>query len=163
MYDYWISSPGRLKWVKGSEGKGCVFCKIARGDKKIPAKVLYKNDRFMVIMNIFPYNTGHLQVMPVKHLSKVEGLSDKDLSDLFILVKKCMKLLKAAINPLGFNVGFNQGGDIAGASIQHIHIHIVPRFKRDIGFIDVIGKTKVLPVDIEQVFKDLKKHVDILK
>lgn len=163
MYRYWLNSPSRMKWVKRKHGKGCLFCKIAKGDKKTRAEILYKDKKFMVIMNIFPYNTGHLQVSPVKHVTALEGLDDKDVSAMFILVKKCVKVLKRVLKPMGFNIGINQGGDIAGASVQHLHIHIVPRFKRDLGFIDIIGGTKVLPEPVDKTYKRLKKYVKMLE
>lgn len=152
-----------MKWVKKKHGKGCLFCKIAKSDKKISSKILYNDGKFMVVMNIFPYNTGHLQVLPVKHVTTLEGLDDKDISTMFVLVKKCLKLLKKVLQPLGFNIGINQGGDVSGASVQHLHIHIVPRFKRDLGFIDLISGTKVLPEPVDETYKRLKRHVKMLE
>lgn len=163
MYEHWLSSPGRMGWLKGKQIEGCVFCRIAEGDKRVPSRVLHRGKKFMVIMNIFPYNAGHLQVLPVKHVLNIEDMSDADVSEMFILVKRCMILLKKVLSPLGFNMGVNQGGDVAGASIDHLHIHIVPRYRRDFGFMEVIGKTKVLPIDVDETFSRLKKHVDILK
>jgi len=166
MYQHWLTSPGRLEWVKNAPKKGkggCIFCRIAKGDKKIPSRVLYRNENFLVIMNIFPYNTGHLQVLPVKHVINLEDMEERQVSGMFVLVKKCMKLLKKVVQPEGFNVGFNQGGDVAGASIEHLHVHIVPRFRRDFGFMDVISGTKVLPESINDTYRGLKKHIKILE
>jgi diadenosine tetraphosphate (Ap4A) HIT family hydrolase len=152
-----------MKWVKKKQAKGCLFCNIAKGDKKTPSEILYNDGKFMVLMNIFPYNTGHLQVLPVKHVAAIEDLDDKDVSAMFILVKKCVKLLKKVLQPLGFNIGINQGGDVAGASVEHLHIHIVPRFRRDLGFIDLISSTKVLPEPVGETYKKLKRHAKILE
>ena len=162
MYHNWLCSPVRMKWIGGKKPSGCVFCKIAKGDSKVPGKILYRDKRFMVLMNIFPYNTGHIMVMPVKHARLLEDLDDDDTAGLFVLVKKCVNLLKKAINPAGFNIGLNEGGS-AGASIPHIHVHIVPRFSGDLGFIDVIGATKVMPEPVDVTFKKLKKHVKMLE
>ena len=163
MYNHYLCSPSRMGWVKKPKPSGCIFCRIAKGDSKIPSKILYKNDEFMVMMNIYPYNTGHLQVSPLKHVTRLEDLSDEELSKLFILVKKCHNLLNKVLSPMGFNTGFNQGGDFAGASVDHLHIHIVPRFRRDFGFIDLIGRTKVLPEPVDTTFKKLKRHVKMLE
>jgi diadenosine tetraphosphate (Ap4A) HIT family hydrolase len=116
----------------------------------------------MVIMNIFPYNTGHLQVIPVKHATALEELDDKTVSELFVLVKKCLKLLKKVLGPEGFNIGINQGENVAGASIPHLHIHIVPRYRNDFGFMEIIAKTKVLPESVDETYEKLLKNVKIL-
>jgi len=166
MYHSWLCSPSRMEWVKNpgkKAGKGCLFCKMAKGDKEIPSLVLRKDGKFMVAMNIFPYNVGHLQVLPVKHYDALEEMGDKDVSQMFILVKKCVKLLKKVLDPLGFNIGFNQGGDVAGASIKHLHVHIVPRFKRDFGFIDILSSTKVLSEPVDKTYERLKKHARMLE
>jgi ATP adenylyltransferase len=156
-----------MRWVKGNKGKaepkGCLFCRIARNEKKIPQKVLHRAKDIMVIMNVFPYNTGHLQVIPVRHVKNFEELSDGEISSLFSMVKKCVKLLKKVLEPAGFNIGINIGGEVAGASIEHLHIHIVPRFRRDIGFMEATAKTKVLPATLEQTFRELKKESGMLR
>ena len=125
--------------------------------------VVYRNSNFLVVMNIYPYNTGHLQVMPLEHVKNLDDLSDDDVSDMFVLVKKCVKLLKKTLCPEGFNIGLNQGGEAAGASIEHLHIHMVPRFRRDFGFIDIIGETKVLPEPVGETFERLKKNAKMLE
>jgi diadenosine tetraphosphate (Ap4A) HIT family hydrolase len=163
MYHHWLCSPSRMKWVTKKKERGCLFCRIAEGDKKIETKVLYKDKRFMVTMNVFPYNTGHLQVSPVKHVTKLEDLDDDEVSTMFILVKKCQKMLNKVLSPMGFNIGINQGGDFAGASVDHLHVHIVPRFRRDFGFMELIGHTKVLPESVDSTFKRLKRHVKLLE
>jgi diadenosine tetraphosphate (Ap4A) HIT family hydrolase len=163
MYHHWLCSPSRMKWVKKAKPSGCIFCNISKGDKKTKSMVLFRNEYFMVVMNIFPYNTGHLQVSPIRHVTRLEDLSDELLSKLFILVKKCHNLLNKVLSPMGFNTGFNQGGDFSGASVDHLHVHIVPRFKRDFGFIDIISRTKVLPEPVDITFRKLKRHVKMLE
>lgn len=163
MFRSRMYSPKRMNWVGKKHAGGCVFCRIAKGDKKIPTRVVHKDDRFMVVLNMFPYNTGHIQVVPVRHAATIEELEDKDVAEMFVLVKSCLLMLKKAIKPLGFNVGINQGGDVAGASIEHLHVHIVPRFKRDFGFMEIIGSTKVFPEDIDTTYRKLKKHAGMLE
>ena len=166
MYHHWICSPERMKLFehkKAHKHGGCIFCKIAKGDKKVSTKILHKDNKFMVIMNIYPYNTGHLLVMPVKHTTFLEDLPDQDVSALFVLVKKSVKLLKRVIKPDAFNIGLNQGIGVAGASIPHLHIHVVPRFKSDCGFIDMIGSTKILPEAVGVTYKKLRPHAKMLE
>ena len=163
MFSSWLYAPDRLKWVKSEKPqKGCVFCRIG-GDAN-PSKhfILKKAKGFFVVMNIYPYNTGHLQVIPLRHVTTIEELTDEETKDMFVLVKKSVKLLKRVLKPIGFNIGLNQGGSASGASIEHLHVHVVPRFRTDFGFIDVIGGTKVLPEEVGKTFRKLKKEVKIL-
>ena len=165
MIENWMYAPGRLKWVTRPEKSGgkCVFCRIAKDKHKVDSLVLHKGKKFMVIMNLYPYTTGHVQIVPIKHVETLEKLTDKDVSEMFIVVKKTMKVIKKVLNPIGFNVGLNQGGRASGASIDHLHVHIVPRFKTDFGFIDTIGATRVLPERVEDTYKRLKKHEYMLE
>jgi len=162
MFQSYLCSPGRMGWIMGKPAKGCVFCKVAKGDRSVPSKVLYKGERFMVILNIYPYNAGHLQVLPVRHVKEIGELDDTELSAMFVLVKRCTLMLKEALQPLGFNIGINQGGDAAGGSIEHLHIHIVPRYRRDFGFMEIIGGTKCLPISLDDMQKKLKPYVKML-
>ncbi|HIQ49662.1 MAG TPA: HIT domain-containing protein [Nanoarchaeota archaeon] len=159
MFKYWIFSPSRKNWVtknKNSNKEICIFCEIAKGNPDIPSKVVWKNNELMVLMNIYPYNTGHLQVVPVKHVESLEELSEKEYLNLWKYVRKSVMLLKEVLKPKGFNIGINIGEN-AGASIRHLHIHIVPRFERDFGFMEVIAHTKVIPSDIDELHEQLKK------
>ena len=165
MHQSLLCSPSRLGWVKSANKKsrGCVFCKIAKSKRDAANMVIYRNSNFLAVMNIYPYNTGHLQVLPLKHVTNIDDMSDGDVSEMFILVKKCVKLLKKTLCPEGFNIGLNQGGEVSGASIEHLHVHIVPRFRRDFGFIDIIGGTKVLPEPVGKTFEKLKRNAKIME
>ncbi len=162
MFKSWLFSPFRKKWVthgKKESSELCVFCEIAKGNKKIPQKIVWKDNEFMVLMNIYPYNTGHLQVVPRRHVESLEELSQSEYNKLWEIVLKCVELLKRVLNPKGFNIGMNLG-EHAGASIKHLHVHIVPRFERDFGFMEVIAQTKVLPVDIDELHEKLKREAE---
>jgi len=165
MHQSLLCSPSRLGWVKKANGKsrGCVFCKIAKSKRDAANMVVHRSGRFLVVMNIYPYNTGHIQVLPLKHVINLEDLSDEDVSEMSVLVKKCVRLLKKTLCPEGFNIGLNQGGEAAGASIGHLHVHIVPRFRRDFGFIDIIGGTKVLPEPVGKTYEKLKSNAKMLE
>ena len=166
MFESWLFSPFRKKWVKkkGDENKNyCVFCEIAEGNKNIPQRVVWRNKRFMVLMNIYPYNTGHLQVVPTRHVENLEELSEDEYTELWQRVLQCIKLLRKVLEPKGFNIGINIG-EVAGASIRHLHVHIVPRFERDFGFMEIIARTKVIPADMDELHKKLcEKANEIFK
>lgn len=164
MYRNYLWATSRGKWVKRHKKiPGCIFCLMAKGDPRVPAKILHKDKDMMVIMNIFPYNVGHLEVVPVKHVIWLEDLSDREFDKFFRMIRKSIILLKKVLNPKGFNVGLNLGGVISGGSILHLHTQIVPRYEKDLGFMEVTADTKVMPESLEQTKKKLMKYVNILK
>lgn len=164
MYLEHIWATSRGKWVTMPQNKikGCIFCGIAKGDKAIPKKVIHKNKDVMVIMNIFPYNPGHLQVIPIRHVKNLEDLNNGEFVNFFSMAKKSIMLLKKAMKPRGFNIGINIG-NFAGASIEHLHMQIVPRYNREVGFMEITSHTKVMPMSLEEVYRKLLKYKDILK
>ncbi len=162
MFGNYLWATSRKEWIK-EKPKGCIFCGIARDDPKIPKKVLHKDEKLMVIMNVFPYNVGHLQVVPIKHVETLGEMEDGEMTDLFRMVRKATVLLKKTLRPEGFNIGINMGGEVAGGSIGHIHVQVVPRYKKDLGFMEVTADTKVMPESLEETYKKLMKKADILK
>jgi ATP adenylyltransferase len=164
MFSSWLYAPNRMDWVKNPEKrpKGCVFCKIGKDSKPQQHFILHKTARFFVVMNIFPYNTGHLMVVPLRHVKDMDELSDDEVSEMFLVVRKCTRLLRKVLNPVGFNIGLNEGGSCSGASMEHLHVHIVPRYKTDFGFMDIIGGTKVLPEELSGTYRRLMKEVGML-
>jgi diadenosine tetraphosphate (Ap4A) HIT family hydrolase len=164
MYAHYLWATSRMRWVKkpGKKPKGCLFCGIARGDPDIPSKVIHKDRSMMVIMNIFPYNVGHLEVVPVRHVEELGDLSGDEFERFFRMIEKSVVLLRKALNPRGFNIGFNIG-QFSGASIRHLHAQIVPRYERDSGFMEVTAETKVMPESIDQTRKKLMKFAGMLK
>ena len=150
-----------MKWIKSYKKKSakCVFCQIV--NKKEKAFILKEGEIF-VIMNKFPYTTGHLIIFPRRHVKEIEDLKKDELEKLFTTLQNTVKLLKRALQPKGFNIGINIG-EVASASIEHIHIHIVPRFGADAGFMEIFDSTKVMPEPLGKTFKKLKKFSNILK
>ncbi|RLI99549.1 MAG: HIT family hydrolase [Candidatus Aenigmatarchaeota archaeon] len=150
MFRHYLWSPSRKSYVRGHHKiNGCLFCKIVEDSPEVPKKVIFRGRKFVVIMNIFPYSPGHLEIIPVRHVESIEELNKDEYKELWDYVKKGIMLLKAVLRPDGFNVGINLGGDISGASIAHLHIHIVPRYKSN------------PPItDIEKIYKLMIKRID---
>jgi ATP adenylyltransferase len=119
-YNFYIWAPNRAKYSKNKKSmqpyKGCILCGVATGAKGVIKKVLYKDKLMMVIMNVFPYNPGHVQVVPVRHVESLDSLSDEEYSSFFKFIRKSVKLLEKSFSPKGFNIGINIGGDISGGS-----------------------------------------------
>ncbi len=150
----------RMKWIKNykKREKGCILCDIV--NKKERAFVLKKGEIF-VIMNKFPYNTGHLLIFPKRHVKDLEELRRDEAELLFTTLQKTIKLLKKVLNPEGFNIGINIG-KVASASIEHLHIHVVPRFSGDLGFMEIFDSTKVLSEPLHKTFRKLIKFSKLL-
>lgn len=163
MHMDYIWAPGRMKWITGKKPyNGCLFCGIAKNNPKIPKKVIYRDDSMMVLMNIFPYNIGHVQIVPLRHVEWLEELTEEESKDLFSIMKKTMILLKKALKPKGFNAGVNLGSS-SGQSVKHLHFQIVPRYSKEVGFMETLFGTKVMPETIDQTHKRIMKHAKLLK
>ena len=112
----------------------------------------------MVILNKYPYNNGHLLIMPRRHVGELWKLSDDDVANMQILLKHSVKILKKVYSPMGFNVGLNLG-QVAGAGIpDHLHYHVIPRWGGDTNFFPLIAQTKLVIETVEQSFAKLEKH-----
>lgn len=148
-------APWRMDYILSEKEKDCIFCVKPGEDRDRENLVLYRKGLAYVIMNKYPYNNGHLMVVPYFHTSSFQGLSDEALSEMMLLTKYCVECLKKAFNPEGFNVGINMG-EVAGAGIkEHLHIHIVPRWAGDSNFMAVTGEVRVIPEHILATYDKL--------
>jgi ATP adenylyltransferase len=132
---------------------GCIFCAIATGDES--DRVLTRGTLGYVVLNKFPYNPGHLLVVPNRHEGELEGLTPDENVELQALLQRSIRALRAESEPHGFNVGMNLGR-IAGAGIPgHLHWHIVPRWSGDTNYMPVVGETRVLPELLADTYRRL--------
>lgn len=150
-------APWRMEYILGEKENGCIFCTRIDQEKDRENLILFRGKSNFVIMNKYPYNNGHLMVVPNRHTSEFDSLSDSEKLEMMNLVSKSMKVLKKAISPDGFNVGLNIG-KIAGAGIDdHLHFHIVPRWAADTNFMPVVGQTKVISEELGETWDRLKE------
>jgi ATP adenylyltransferase len=134
----------------------CILCPGNDRSKDEERLILYVGSLTMVIMNKYPYNNGHLLVSPVRHVSGLDQLSDKETLDLLQMVRKSIDVLKRVMHPEGFNVGLNLG-IVAGAGLEdHVHFHVVPRWNGDTNCMAVLGEVRVIPEHIKQTYKKLR-------
>ncbi|GAB6147645.1 HIT family protein [Stetteria hydrogenophila] len=152
-------APWRMTYVKsaaeGKAGGSCIFCDALSMDER-EALVLVKAERAYVILNKYPYNTGHLMVVPKRHVPSLEDLTTEEMVEISLLLKASMKALRRVYNPQGFNVGVNIGR-AAGAGIEsHVHVHVVPRWSGDANFMLTTGGVKVIPQDLYATYDALK-------
>jgi ATP adenylyltransferase len=156
-------SPWRYDYIKGCDknaapaSTGCVFCDILANPATDEEKfILHRAGFNFVILNIFPYITGHLMIVPFAHLAELAELPKEASDEMMDLTKKCQSALRNVYNPEGFNVGMNIG-KAAGAGVAgHLHQHIMPRWFGDVNFITSIGETRTLPESLEVTFERVK-------
>ncbi|KQV76736.1 HIT family hydrolase [Aeromicrobium sp. Root344] len=143
-------TPHRIVYIKG-EGKpttadeaDCPFCRIPQMDD-VEGLIVHRGEHAYAVLNLYPYNAGHLLVCPYRHVADYTDLTDDETLEVAQLTKTAMRTMREVTNPQGFNLGMNQG-NIAGAGIAaHLHQHIVPRWGGDSNFLPVIGQTKTMP------------------
>lgn len=147
-----LNAPWRLEYILGPKEEECIFCALPKEDTDRQNLIIHRGKLCFVILNLYPYNNGHLMVVPFAHKSELTDLTDEELSEIGALTKKSVAILKGRINPGGFNVGLNLGED-AGAGIkEHLHMHVVPRWKGDTNFMPVVGGTRVLPQMVHETY-----------
>jgi len=146
-------APWRLKYIQAKKTKGCIFCRGLKNPKA--AYIVFKTEFSFCMLNIYPYNNGHVMVSPIRHVGDLSKLKDAEMLDLFKSVNKAKFLLDKVLRPKGYNLGVNIGS-VAGAGVlDHLHIHVVPRYLGDTNFMPVVSDTKVLSQSLEDLHKKL--------
>lgn len=152
-------TPWRMTYIKGAnaaEDTECVLCAKGREQPAVEHLVLYRGETCYILMNLYPYNTGHLMVTPYAHTADLPGLDAAVAGELFELTRRSVAILTAALAPDGFNIGMNLGRT-AGAGIdEHLHMHVVPRWNGDANFMPIIGGTKLIPEALDQTYAKLQ-------
>jgi ATP adenylyltransferase len=151
--------PDRLKYVrKLIKSDGCVFCESQRSKINFESLLLFKSKLSMVVLNKYPYNPGHLLILPQRHCGDLLALSDAEYFDLMETYRMAFRAVSNFYQPSGINMGLNHGA-VAGAGIpEHIHYHLVPRWSGDVNFFPLIAETKALPTDLETSYEGLRKE-----
>jgi len=153
-------TPWRMSYLGGERpDPGCVFCRVQETDDDATALIVHRGEHAFVIMNLYPYNTGHLMVVPNDHRSDLARLSPETRAEMAELTASFTTGLRQALRCEGFNTGMNLG-DVAGAGIaDHLHQHIVPRWRGDANFMPIVGSTKVLPELIPATYAKIRADV----
>ena len=148
-------APWRNVFIKVKKIKGCIFCVKGRKDKNL--FIVKRSRHSFAMLNIYPYNNGHIMVSPFRHAKDLKTLNDEELLDIIKLTRDMQALLEKKLKPHGFNIGINTG-KVAGAGYKdHLHIHIVPRWKGDTNFMPAVSDTKVMPESLKELYKILIK------
>jgi ATP adenylyltransferase len=138
------------------------LCRIRDDDPEIETRKLYQDDTVFVILNAYPFNPGHLMVCPSRHVERLRDMTSEETSALFEMVKKSQAMLEHEFSSTNFNVGINEG-PFSGASIDHLHVHVVPRWPRELGFIDTVGKVRAIVFTMDEVYEKLKGKLELIE
>jgi ATP adenylyltransferase len=149
-------APWRIEYIRGEKPQGCIFCDKPKENKDAENYILYRGKKNFVILNAYPYNPGHLMVVPFRHIGKLEDMTPEERNEHYQIVSRAVAVLRKETKTDNFNVGMNLGR-VSGAGIDdHIHTHIVPRWNGDNNFMPVISDTRVMSDSMAGVYNQLK-------
>jgi ATP adenylyltransferase len=157
-----LYTPWRYDYIKGSSGEktghgeGCVFCSLAARDEDAETFILHRARHNFVVLNIYPYTSGHLMIVPFEHTADFQNLAKETSDELMDLAKLAQGVLGEVYRPHGFNLGMNLG-NAAGAGVSdHLHLHVLPRWSGDANFMTTVGETRVIPEDLRSTYDKLR-------
>lgn len=154
-------SPWRYEYIAAggaasAEARGCVFCKIRDDpDRDALNFVLHRAAHSFIVLNIYPYISGHLLVVPNEHTGELDAAGKETTDELMDLSKRCQTALREVYQPEGFNLGMNLGRTAGAGIVDHLHLHILPRWTGDANFMSTIGETRVIPEDLSVTYQKL--------
>jgi len=148
----------KLSYVSGEKPESCILCLIRDGDPHVRDLTVYRDDLFIVSVNLYPYNPGHIIIFPVRHVEDIRDYSAAEERHHNRISRFFLDVLDGVYHPFGYNIGFNMGLS-AGASISHLHYHIIPRYPREIGIADLIAGKRVLVEDPRETRRRLAESV----
>ncbi len=158
-----IWAPWRIDYILSKKPAGCIFCDKPRENKDEENLILLRGKNHFMIMNAFPYNNGHMMVVPYRHTATLAGWSAEEQQEMMELADLGVELLRRAMRPDGFNLGINMGL-VGGAGVaDHIHLHIVPRWNGDTNFMPVLADTRVISEHLRATYGKLKETLEGMK
>lgn len=153
-----LYAPWRMKYISSAQNKKseeCIFCAKLRGNQDREEYVVYRGQSAFVVMNIYPYNTGHLMIVPHQHIGDLASVPAKAQAEMMHLAGYFTELLKETLRPDGFNIGLNLGKAAGAGMADHLHMHLVPRWSGDSNFMSVVGDTRVLPETLNDTYQKI--------
>ena len=148
--------PGKRKYIHSRKTQpGCILCGILNDAPDVVNLTIYKTKYFSVSLNLYPYNPGHLMLFPNRHIIDPRELTSAETKELYLLQNQTLNILEEVYQPRGFTIGYNVR-EASGASIEHLHLHIVPRYYNELGFLDIIGGSKIIVEDPNETKLKLK-------
>ncbi len=155
LHAYWRMEYVEAPKLPGEDGNP--FTKIPEHPDERAVLLIWRGERTYLVMNRYPYNAGHLLAIPYRAVPDISDLDDAESAELMQTVKRGKEILQKALNPDGYNIGMNLGSSGGAGIPEHLHFHIVPRWKGDTNFMPVIGKTRVLPESLDRMWERLRE------
>lgn len=157
-FDKQLFVPHKLSYIKGENRPkvDCILCSACNKDPRVDNLIVWQNDLVAASINLYPYSSGHMLLFPVRHITEPKDLTREEVFSLHSLQVYALERLKELYTPGGFNIGYNVG-HASGASIEHLHQHIVPRYPRELGFVDIIAGAKILIEEPTTTMEKLRK------
>ncbi|MCX6828629.1 MAG: HIT domain-containing protein [candidate division Zixibacteria bacterium] len=162
MSEKFIWAPWRSEYILGPKEKGCIFCNRIKRKSDVKDLIVHRGKKVFVILNRFPYNSGHVMVVPYRHIGSLNHLTGDEAREFFELTRQTVEVIKKTLHPHSFNLGMNLGKGSGAGVPSHLHMHIVPRWSEDTSFMPVIGKTRVVSFDLGMIYRMLKEGFDTL-
>ncbi len=160
-FENWLRALGKLDYVQGKNRPkvDCILCAVRDNNEEVVSLKIYEDNLSFIVLNLYPYNPAHVMVVPNRHITKYTDLTKEELLHIFRMIQGIQLMLDDLYAPRGYNIGMNQGRD-AGGSIEHIHFHVVPRYGSELGFIDIVGKSRIVIEGLESVREKLEKNIE---
>jgi ATP adenylyltransferase len=146
----------KINYLKGKRPEGCILCHLCAGDGQASDTVVYRSAFNAVSVNLYPYNPGHLLIFPLRHIRDIRELGGEERNDLDLLLNRALDVLDKNYTPSAYNTGFNMGLN-AGASIDHLHMHVIPRYPHELGVAELLGGKRVLVENPDLTVKKLRQ------
>jgi ATP adenylyltransferase len=158
-------SPWRMQYLRGQDKPAtaplgrptCIFCALPREDRDPENLIVRRAELAFVILNLYPYNNGHLMVVPYRHTPSLEQLDAPTLTELMVLTTQALTALRAIYNPQAFNLGANIGAAAGAGIADHVHLHVVPRWAGDTNYMSTVAETRVIPERLEDTYRLLRE------
>ncbi|MFX0042250.1 MAG: HIT domain-containing protein [Candidatus Hodarchaeota archaeon] len=161
IFDKWLQALGKLDYVQGKARPkvDCILCAVRDNDERVKSLKIYEDKICFISLNLYPYNPAHLMIVTQRHITNFLELTKEELIHITRTIQGLQLLINDLYKPKGYNIGINEGRD-AGGSIEHVHFHLVPRYGSELGFIDIVGKTRVLPEGLDDIKKKLESNIN---
>lgn len=153
-------APWRMMYIKHGKEAKCFLCRIIKEKRDKNNFVLLRTKKVISILNLYPYNNGHIMVVPRRHTNSLEKLLPQNIEEIFLHINKFTAALKRSFRCHGFNVGLNLGSSAGAGEARHVHFHIVPRWRGDTNFMPIISDTKIIPQGLRTTYTQIKKALN---
>lgn len=148
-------APWRSRFIYQKRQRPCIFCHHSKRRQDAKYFIIARRAKAFALLNLYPYNNGHLMVAPYRHAKDLGALTPSELQGLFLLVRECERLLLRRLHPHGINLGINLGRTAGAGFKHHIHVHLVPRWEGDTNYMPIVAQTKVISESLEDMYRRL--------